>query len=260
MGIFYDNSMMKKILCGIWGIFFVWFLIPVFAGIINIGNLTGLAVFAVLYYCTYYFEAVRGKLKDMWQTVKGKILLSVCTLILSAIFLTAAFLGVKMIQNLNTVRTYNGETVVVLGCEVRKETPSLMLLGRIKAAYQFLNEHPEAQCVLSGGMGNNENISEAEAMYRWLTEHGIDSSRLYKEDRSASTIQNLQFSREIILANHLNPDLVIITSGFHEYRAELIADTLDLKHFSYGSVTPWWLMPTFVVREMYGILYQYVIS
>lgn len=260
MGIFYDISMMKKILCGIWGIFFVWFLIPVFAGIINIGNLTGLAVFAALFYGTYYFEIVWDKLKDMWQTLKGKILLSVCTLILSAIFLTAAFLGVKMIQNLNTVRTYNGETIVVLGCEVRKETPSLMLLGRIKAANQFLNEHPEAQCVLSGGMDGNENISEAEAMYRWLTEHGIDSSRLYKEDKSASTIQNLQFSREIIMANDLNPDLVIVTSGFHEYRAGLIADTLGLKHLSYGSVTPWWLMPTFVVREMYGILYQYVIS
>ena len=90
MGIFYDNSMMKKILCGIWGIFFVWFLIPVFAGIINIGNLTGLAVFAAQFYGTYYFEAVRDKLKDMWQTLKGKILLSVCTLILSAIFLTAS--------------------------------------------------------------------------------------------------------------------------------------------------------------------------
>jgi hypothetical protein len=121
MGIFYDNNMMKKILCGIWGIFFVWFLIPVFAGIINIGNLTGLVVFAALFYGTYYFETVRDKLNDMWQTVKGKILLSICTLILSAIFLTAAFLGVKMLQNLNTVRTYNGETVVVLGCEVRKE-------------------------------------------------------------------------------------------------------------------------------------------
>ena len=129
---------------------------------------------------------------------------------------------------------------------------------RLRAAYVFLTDHPDAECVLSGGQGSNENISEADAMYIWLTENGIDAERLYLEDRSTSTKENLSFSKDRIEAWHLNPDVVIITSGFHEYRAGLIADTLDMNHKGYGSHTAWWLMPTFAVREMYGILYQYV--
>ena len=120
------------------------------------------------------------------------------------------------------------------------------------------NAVSDAECVLSGGQGSNENISEAEAMCIWLADNGIDTERLYLEDRSTSTKENLAFSQEVIETNDLKPDVVIITSGFHVYRAGLIADTLDMNHKGYGSLTAWWLMPTFAVREMYGILYQYV--
>lgn len=131
-------------------------------------------------------------------------------------------------------------------------------MERIRAAHTFLQEHPDTKCILSGGQGSSENISEAEAMHTWLVNNGIDPARLYLEDQSTSTKENLSFSKKIIEENNLNPDIVIITSGFHEYRAGLIADTLGMKHKGYGSHTVWWLMPTFAVREMYGILYQYV--
>lgn len=52
--------------------------------------------------------------------------------------------------------------------------------------------------VVSGGMGDSENISEAEAMYRWLTDKGIDESRIYKEEKSTDTDENIRFSKEVI--------------------------------------------------------------
>ena len=48
--------------------------------------------------------------------------------------------------------------------------------------------------MLSGGKGDGENISEAEAMYRYLTGHGIDGDRLIREEESTSTKENLEFS------------------------------------------------------------------
>ena len=59
-------------------------------------------------------------------------------------------------------------TVVVLGCQVVGERPSVMLRQRIHTAYTYLSAHPEAVCIATGGKGDNENISEAECIRREL--------------------------------------------------------------------------------------------
>ena len=93
--------------------------------------------------------------------------------------------------------------MIVLGCGVNGDRPSLMLTERLDAAYDYLNTHEEVVCILSGGQGKGENISEAECMYRSLTEKGIARDRLYKEDRSTSTRENLLYSKKIIEEKNL---------------------------------------------------------
>lgn len=61
----------------------------------------------------------------------------------------------------------------------------------IRASSREPEENTTAVCIVSGGKGDSENISEAEAMYRWLVDKGIDSSRIYKEDKSTSTVENI---------------------------------------------------------------------
>ena len=58
---------------------------------------------------------------------------------------------------------------------------TLALLERARRALLYLEENPGTKAVLSGGKGDGENISEAEAMYRYLTGHGIDGDRLLVE-------------------------------------------------------------------------------
>ena len=55
-------------------------------------------------------------------------------------------------------------TVVVLGCLVKENGPSLMLRYRLEAALDYLRLHPEAPVVVSGGQGKPEPMSEARAM------------------------------------------------------------------------------------------------
>ena len=64
---------------------------------------------------------------------------------------------------------------------------TLALLERTRRALLYLEENPGTRAVLSGGKGDGERISEAEAMYRYLTEHGIDGGRLIREERSTNT-------------------------------------------------------------------------
>lgn len=156
------------------------------------------------------------------------------------------------------VKPKQDATVVVLGCAVRGGGPSLMLRERLIAAQDYLDETPEAVCVVSGGQGADESMSEAQCMYEYLTEHGIAPERIYMEDKSTSTRENIKFSAEIIRQNGLPDKMNIVTNEFHEYRAKRIADKQGIETGSIAGSTAWWLLPTYYVREMAGILYEWI--
>ena len=121
-------------------------------------------------------------------------------------------------------------TVVVLGCQVFPDGhPSLMLRGRINAAYDYLSAHPDAVCVASGGMDDSEPITEAQCIRDTLVSMGIDPGRIYMEDRSRSTEENLAFSAELIRANGLPADVKAEAARKAEER---------LKYMTFYSTTP----------------------
>ena len=92
----------------------------------------------------------------------------------------------------------NLDYIIVLGAHVDGTRMTLALLERARRALLYLEENPGTKAVLSGGKGDGENISEAEAMYRYLTGHGINGDRLMREEESTSTKENLEFSRRKI--------------------------------------------------------------
>ena len=124
--------------------------------------------------------------------------------------------------------------------------------------YQYLNENPKLQCILSGGQGANEEISEAKCMYQYLVSKGIDPHRLYQEDKSTSTRENILFSYQLIKKENLPKAITIITNEFHEYRAQTIARRLNIKSYAISAHTAWWLFPTYFVREIFGIVYEFI--
>jgi uncharacterized SAM-binding protein YcdF (DUF218 family) len=148
-------------------------------------------------------------------------------------------------------------TAIVLGCRVYGERASQSLRERLEAAYEYLVEHPAADCVVSGGQGDGEDISEAECMYRWLVEKGIDPSRIYKEDQSTSTEENIAFSKGVIEENGLFQKVVIISNEYHIFRAGMIADDQGLVWGAKAARTASWLFPTYYVRELYAILAEW---
>ena len=72
----------------------------------------------------------------------------------------------------------NLDYIIVLGAHVDGTRMTLALLERARRALLYLEENPGTKAVLSGGKGDGENISEAEAMYCYLTGHGINGDRL----------------------------------------------------------------------------------
>ncbi len=253
------NKKLKKALLGICVFFGIWFIIPiVFSGIVNIGNLAGIAVCAFLFLCVYFYEKLKDFVRNLWSKNAGKVLISFVSIVICAVIVTAAVETVFMV-GAAVKDPQPSSTVVVLGCRVYGERPSRMMVARLKAAQKYLEKNPDSACILSGGQGDDEDISEAECMYRYLVDAGVSPDRLYKEDKSTSTRENLLFSKEIIEREKLNTNIAIATNEFHEYRAQKIADSLSLESGAVSGVTEIWVFPTYYVRELFGILYEWVL-
>lgn len=211
---------------------------------------------AVMLYAVF-MPGVHKMIRLFWHKTVGKVVLS----ILAAGLVSGAVL-VIIITSLMIKAAAAGPvpnaTVIVLGCKVYGERPSIMLTARLDAALEYLNSNPESACIVSGGKGADELISEAECMYLYLTEHGISPERIYKEDKSTTTRENIAFSCEIIKEYDLNRDIAIATNNFHEYRAGKIADNFGLNHGAVSGNTVLWLLPTYYARELLAILYEWV--
>lgn len=238
------------------GMFFlIWFSIPLFTHrILNIGNITGIVVSMILILGSIFYKRI-SQILYLPGNIFLKCVIRIITvgiIIMIIIAVAETFLIVKA----SIRKPERNATLIVLGCKVYGENASRSLRERLDAAFIYLKDNPESKCIVSGGMGEGEKISEAECMYRYLIKKGIHPARIIKEDKSTSTKENLQFSKKIIEERGLSKTIAIATSEYHQYRASQIAKPLG---FSVGAVsghTAWWLFPTFYVRELYGILYQ----
>ncbi len=153
-----------------------------------------------------------------------------------------------IISRANATPEPGAESVLVLGAQVRGSTPSWELRSRLDTAISYLEENPGTKAVLSGGQGAGEELSEADAMYAYMVEKGIDPERLMLEDASTSTRENIEFSRKLMGKD--DASVVIVTSGFHVYRAVRMAEKQGLNHVSgYGSPSKKEMIPTYYVRE-----------
>ncbi len=222
------------------------------SSIVTIGSVVGIAFFGIIGAAALFFDVISDWVKKCRRNKYLNILFNVLiVLLIAGVVYVAAVLGAMTYYSHRTPEP--SATVVVLGCQVNGDQPSLMLSRRIEAAFDYLEEHPDAKCVLSGGKGSNERISEAQCMYDRLVKMGIDPSRLYMEDRSENTEENLRFTGEIIEKNGLNRELAIVTDGFHEMRAAFVAEKAG---FSCGAVparTPLFLAANFTTREILAV-------
>lgn len=121
--------------------------------------------------------------------------------------------------------------IIVLGAGVNGTVPSLSLRERLEAARTYLLAHPETVCIVSGGQGGGELISEAQCMYDWLIAGGIPAAQLRKEEKASNTVQNLKFSVALIQEENgvLPVPIGVVSSEYHLYRAGLIAKSIDIE-------------------------------
>lgn len=240
------------IICGI--VFISLFIPATFIRVLNTGTYSGYAIGLFTIALGVFMPiALNHRRKPIKYLYRG--LLSVFALL----GVYAAVLSALMIFSMNHApEKENSRTMIVLGCQVKQSGPSLMLRGRLEAALTYLENNPDTLCIVSGGQGDDEHMSEAQAMYNWLTEKGIDKNRIIKEENSTSTLENLRFSQKKLEELGRDNKVILVTDGFHQYRASLQAAALGYDTRNLSSETPLFLLPSYWVREWFALSFRFV--
>lgn len=117
--------------------------------------------------------------------------------------------------------------MVVLGAKVRETGPSVSLWDRIYGAEEYMRTHPDVIAVVSGGQGDDEPMTEGKAMFYELVELGIDPDRIWIEEDSTSTRENITFALDMIeeKTGTRPHTLGVVSSEYHLFRASLFAES-----------------------------------
>mgnify|MGYP005783998483 CR=1 FL=1 len=152
--------------------------------------------------------------------IPARILLAV---VLAGLLCFGGLLGLVLSGSVDRV-SGTPEIMIILGCQVKPWGPSVLLQDRLDKALSYLEDHPELTVVVSGGQGADEPVSEAQCMYDYLTEHGVDGEQILLEDQSHNTVQNLRYTVDLLAkaGYDTTADMVVVSNGFHLTRVRML--------------------------------------
>lgn len=151
--------------------------------------------------------------------------------------------------------------VIVLGAGLRGSRVTPLLASRLDRGKQVydraLRKGRTPMMITSGGQGADEEVPESHAMASYLIERGVPDERILREDRSTSTLENLTFSRELMVARTPKYRCLIVTNNFHAFRAAMTARKAKVNGQVIGSPTAAYYWPTATIREFVAILFSH---
>lgn len=106
---------------------------------------------------------------------------------------------------------------VVLGYQLNLDgSMDRILVKRLNMALQLLKEEKIDKVIVTGGRPRLEvEVSEAQRMYEYLVENGVDPELIVKEEKSGSTFGNAKYS--VPLAKKLGAKKIIIVTTIEHF-------------------------------------------
>ncbi len=148
----------------------------------------------------------------------------------------------------------NLDYIIVLGAQVRGTVISGSLKRRLDKALAYLQKNEKTVCVVAGGQGRGEAVSEAKAMADYLTGCGIAEERVLLENQSTSTYDNLKNTYDMLELDE-NDRIGIVTNNFHVYRAMKCAAMIGFKKvYAIAASCDVVLFLNYMTREFFAVL------
>ena len=192
----------------------------------------------------------------------NKNILKITKLIIIILIISFLLIEGVIILNGNTKTIGEVDYMIILGARLYGDIPSPALYERLKVAEEYLKENTELKVIVSGGQGPDEDISEAEAMERYLLNNGIDKNKIIIEDKSTSTFENIKNSLYIIkeIDNEESPRVLLVTNSFHIFRSKFLANRLGAKAYGLPAKVPPTILITQYIREYFAVIKSFVLD
>jgi len=119
--------------------------------------------------------------------------------------------------------------IAVMGYQLNSDgTMRDELYQRLHVTLASAEKYPNAYILCTGGgtASQNENVTEAGQMARWLIKKGVTEDRIIVEDNALSTIENGKYGCRILYRDYPQVKAVaVITSDYHIFRSCLYFNT-----------------------------------
>ncbi len=180
---------------------------------------------------------------------------------IECVLIGTIIMGIKSAKH---IPKYDKDYIVILGCQIKKDgTLTNLLKGRVDRAIEFSKMQKEKTgkdiiFVPSGGQGEDEVISEAQAMKNYLLGQGIKEENILMEDKSKNTFENIKFSNKIIKEKETKEKFKVAfsTTNYHVFRAGSIANEQKIYMEGIGSKTKPYFWINAFIREFIATMYS----
>jgi len=149
----------------------------------------------------------------------------------------------------------NQQYIIVHGSGLIDGKITTLLASRVDKAIKFYNNQKRVsippKIILSGGQGNDEPRTEAEAMMEYARSKGVPQGDILLEAKSETTLQNMKLSKEIMDRHTENKpyNCIYVTSNYHLLRTGMNARIAGLNIDGIGSKTALYYLPNAIIRE-----------
>lgn len=113
---------------------------------------------------------------------------------------------------------------VVFGAAVwSNDQPSPSLAARVDKAIDLLDEGKVYAIYLTGSNAPGE-LSESEVAFRYIQRKRKNTSNIFKENKTTSTAQQIQFIKTELLSNKIQNNIFVISDSYHLVRIKEISN------------------------------------
>jgi uncharacterized SAM-binding protein YcdF (DUF218 family) len=164
------------------------------------------------------------------------------------------YLGYSIMSIANVNELKKTDAAIVLGAAVWGDEPSPVLKERLNHALWLYDKGFTRLIIVTGGIGEGDELSEAEASRRYALRHGVRDEDILLETESSITEQNLTNAYAIARQKQLET-FTIVSDPLHMKRALAMARDLGMDAYSSPTQTTVYKslrtkLP-FLMREMF---------
>ena len=132
----------------------------------------------------------------------------------------------KFIINNNEINILNDiDAIVVLGCKVNGNNPSLMLQYRLDKAVEIYH-NLDTKIILTGDHGN-KNYDEVNVMKDYILNEDISDKDIFLDHAGFNTYDSIYRIKNVFNAKKI----IIVTQKYHLYRSLYIANSLGIEAY-----------------------------